>query len=495
MNTSLPYNSLGYILPAHSTDTQILAYNNAQIATFTHIASGTLIYNTDEGLPYIFDGDDWVPFAGPIFDPLEHTKQVVFDMTAIPAGTTRSLIMPNANVDLRELWDVPENLKLLTNDEAAQLLNINANIISVGNWGYLSTLDQTVGVGASPTFGSPLLKTSLVLEDPGVGTRTITIAAPDLSTTASWQLTLPASAGPQFQLLRNEGTGTLGWSSEVTTGYFRIGDYSDPTPANWKRIAFALAPAFAAGAERTITMPNANVDLGTVAAIPAPSSGSQFQVLRNEGGGTLSWSSELSNSNLRIGDYSDPTPANWKRLSFTFGPLFPAGGEHTIIMPDADVDLGNIAAIPYQAINGVKTYTANFVVAADPTALPIPVWPRMDFNFVNTAPFYADIRLLTTDFTNTSRVGIWCGKVCGGTSGLDAPAALEVSEVSASGDILAQFATVTTTTASKLTLVKDANFSGVGNYWCKVFVSVGNGTLSSITDPNNGGAILATFTY
>jgi hypothetical protein len=54
---------------------------------------------------------------------------------------------------------------------------------------------------------------SLILEDPGAGTSTVTIQAPTLS--SSYTLTLPVDDGITDQVLTTDGTGTLSWGSPV----------------------------------------------------------------------------------------------------------------------------------------------------------------------------------------------------------------------------------------------------------------------------------------
>lgn len=61
--------------------------------------------------------------------------------------------------------------------------------------------------------GGLLLKTSLLLEDPGAGTNNITLQAPTL--VSSYTLTLPTTAGTSGYVLSTDGSGNLSW---VTSG-------------------------------------------------------------------------------------------------------------------------------------------------------------------------------------------------------------------------------------------------------------------------------------
>ena len=74
------------------------------------------------------------------------------------------------------------------------------------NPGVVSTGTQTFA-GDKTFSGSLKTQTSLILEDPGVGTNTITIQAPTLA--GSYTLTLPAADGAIYQFLRTDGAGNI----------------------------------------------------------------------------------------------------------------------------------------------------------------------------------------------------------------------------------------------------------------------------------------------
>lgn len=64
------------------------------------------------------------------------------------------------------------------------------------------------GTLAANTFSA---KTSLILEDPGTGTNTVTIQSPTLA--GSYTLTLPTTDGTSGQLLSTDGSGVLSWAT------------------------------------------------------------------------------------------------------------------------------------------------------------------------------------------------------------------------------------------------------------------------------------------
>lgn len=69
-----------------------------------------------------------------------------------------------------------------------------------------------VGIGGRiNAAGAIQSNTSLVLEDPGAGTNTVTIQSPTLA--ASYTLTLPVDDGTASQVLQTDGSGVLSWTT------------------------------------------------------------------------------------------------------------------------------------------------------------------------------------------------------------------------------------------------------------------------------------------
>lgn len=67
--------------------------------------------------------------------------------------------------------------------------------------------------GLIQTGNSIRSNTSLILEDPGAGSNTITLQAPTLNPNASYTLTLPTDDGTNGQVLSTDGSGNLSWAS------------------------------------------------------------------------------------------------------------------------------------------------------------------------------------------------------------------------------------------------------------------------------------------
>lgn len=81
------------------------------------------------------------------------------------------------------------------------------------NPGGVSTTTQSFG-GNKTFTGSLRSNTSLILEDPGAGTNTITIQSPTLS--AGYTLTLPVDDGTTGQILTTDGSGVLSWTTSTS---------------------------------------------------------------------------------------------------------------------------------------------------------------------------------------------------------------------------------------------------------------------------------------
>lgn len=132
---------------------------------------------------------------------------------------------------------------------------------------------------------------------------TVDISASGLTNT--YTLTLPVDAGSTGQFLQTDGSGVTSWQTVAaptpvfTDSAFRITDDVDTT----KRIAFE-ASGIALSTTRTITMPNANVNLGDIANKAERSLNNLTTTSINE---SLTPSSDLSRD---LGELT----ARWNRL-------------------------------------------------------------------------------------------------------------------------------------------------------------------------------------
>lgn len=132
------------------------------------------------------------------------------------------------------------------NGNAATLTGQQLNLepADATNPGVITASTQTIG--GNKTFnGSIQTNTSVILQDPGVGTNTITVQAPTLA--GDYTLTLPTTDGNNDQVLRTDGSGVLSWVNHVPTSSGDIVETSfsiannQAVAANVTNFAFANA--------------------------------------------------------------------------------------------------------------------------------------------------------------------------------------------------------------------------------------------------------------
>jgi len=82
-----------------------------------------------------------------------------------------------------------------------------------------------VGTNAITNITTATIKTSLIIEDPGGGTNTVTLQAPTLS--GNYTLTFPVDDGVDGNVLSTDGSGVLSWErNDVGTGILSGGTLS-----------------------------------------------------------------------------------------------------------------------------------------------------------------------------------------------------------------------------------------------------------------------------
>lgn len=83
-------------------------------------------------------------------------------------------------------------------------------------------LSGVVAITATGQVQGTVLKatTSVVIEDPGAGTNTVTLQAPS-GLAGSYTLTLPVDDGNSGQVLRTDGSGALSWVNQSTISSFK----------------------------------------------------------------------------------------------------------------------------------------------------------------------------------------------------------------------------------------------------------------------------------
>lgn len=89
----------------------------------------------------------------------------------------------------------------------------------------LDSFNNLTNINDLSAIGIITTKNSFVMEDPGIGTNTITIKAPTLS--ASYTLTFPVDTGTPGQVLITDGSGVLSWFSAATGDVIGPGSSTD----------------------------------------------------------------------------------------------------------------------------------------------------------------------------------------------------------------------------------------------------------------------------
>jgi hypothetical protein len=267
---------------------------------------------------------------------------------------------------------------------------------------------------------------SLRLEETGVGIDTITIEAPAI-VTASYTLTLPADDGNADEILRNDGAGILTWVNPSTL------------------VSHTTLP---------------NLDAGTYG--------------------------DGNHTNLvpRHLDIIPPTVND--DTAYKVGSVWV-----DTVKPAVHINSSNTngAAVWHElaVVDGVRTYTHEFVLAGDDAPV---VNPTIVLNF-GTSAFSARIRLLSADHADDRNIALLNTEAVGGKWIAGAGTPIITGNTSVIGHVNATFSLTIATTATSITLTKTANVTQ-GSYPCNLFVDVQRGTLISIVD--GLGATLKTWT-
>lgn len=157
--------------PLHCNDATVSKFR-ITFDAFQNADSQTLFFPPKQGTGFVYHNGNnklsWrtstapVEYKDDVFRITNATKQIAFDASLISDLTTRTINMPNTNIDLT----VVDNLKNLTTFEISQLENINTLVIPTTHWDYLSLFDQSVDQIAGVTFNtlnaaSTLISTSI----------------------------------------------------------------------------------------------------------------------------------------------------------------------------------------------------------------------------------------------------------------------------------------------------------------------------------------------
>lgn len=198
-----------------------------------------------------------------------------------------------------------------------------------------ATVTFSDSTGVFSNTGALQSNTSLILQDPGVGTNTITIDAG--VPTASYSLTLPVDDGTSGQVLSTNGTGVLSWVSGASSAFNDI----------------------TSGTNTTATM-----TVGNGASV-VPTGTGIITATRMVGSGSSTNAVDLATAEVAgvLPIANGGTGSSTDVVSFT-----PAGGSPnstgavvsggTITLQPADATNQGLLSISAQTVAGVKTFNA-----------------------------------------------------------------------------------------------------------------------------------------
>ena len=205
-----------------------------------------------------------------IQDNADATKQLAFEASNVATGTTRTITAINANVDLARVtycYNVSSGTFPSASQLAERVSGAVVNISAVGSFTLnLDTLFDVIGVGSTSKTvqvshgevnGTPI---TVTLSSPFYGAEGIMDERASLLDTIS---SVTLMSGDFFTVRNLSGFGyVITRNGRFRSDNFRINDGTTPS----KRLAFDVS-AIALRADRTITMPDADINLGNLSFV------------------------------------------------------------------------------------------------------------------------------------------------------------------------------------------------------------------------------------
>lgn len=212
-------------------------------------------------------------------DPLDNTKQVRIDAGNISNGNTRTIIMPDNDVDLSQ---VGQGVSLPVDDfvsivqdpvDNTKQVRIDAGAVATSTTRVIIMPDNDVDLSQVGQGGDtlPVDDTTAIVQDPADNTKQVRIDAGAVATGTTRSIIMPDNDVDLSQV--GQGGDTL--PVDDTTSIVR-----DPID-NTKQVRIE-AGAVATGTTRTITMPDVDVNLASVPTALQP--GDNISELTNDAG-------------------------------------------------------------------------------------------------------------------------------------------------------------------------------------------------------------------
>lgn len=241
---------------------------------------------------------------------------------------------------------------------------VNTNFTDVLNALTDGTSDFSIGsliiasslaVGTTSTFtGAATFETSkhvnLLLEDPGVGTNTITLQAPS-GLSASYTLTLPPDDGVNGEVLSTDGSGVLSWQASTApnaTLSVQTADYVILDDDGFRTVSVT-----AGATDRTVTLPTLADNTNRIITIVKGDSGAGTVTVDGEstetigGVATRVLSSENSSITIQAG------PTEWEILGSN---VIRRYGRKFLSADLTSSDNGDVAGLSFTGLTAGQEY-------------------------------------------------------------------------------------------------------------------------------------------
>ncbi len=198
------------------------------------------------------------------------------------------------------------------------------NLLTVAiNTSLLPASNNAIDLGSSSKeWRTAYLKTSLIFQETGAGTHTITIQAPS-SLAASYTLTLPVDDGTPNQILQTDGSGVLSWTTApagsatialdnlvsvaintsllpASTDSINLGSYTKSWASIYVGNSLILIDPFNTSTGNTVAFSAANGTDAIIYTLP-PNDGNSNQYLTTNGSGVLTWTNAAGTGTVNSG--------------------------------------------------------------------------------------------------------------------------------------------------------------------------------------------------
>jgi len=332
-----------------------------------------------------------------IADDIDNTKQVAFDASGITTGTTRTISMPDQNIDLTpgttfQAWDAQlDNIAALTPAKGNLIVGDGTNWVFVGIGADGQVLNansaETEGVAwiTLPGAGSAFTDNLFRIQDEGDATKQIAFEASGITTVTTRTVTMPDAdvdltlVGSALQNITGESIGDL---SDVTITAAATDDFLVFTGAVWAdrtptQVRTSLNVTDNAAPDQnlwaTVTADSGSTTADLVTDTLVVSGGTNITTAVVGDTLTITSASNFPDNLFRIQDNGDAT----KQLAFEVSTITTAT-TRTITMPDNNINLAdlntalqNLIEDATPQLGGSLDVNANSIISTSNNNIPI----------------------------------------------------------------------------------------------------------------------------